>query len=149
MQYEHFDSLEDLTKRTNQYAIIHDNEASNERTNERASEIQPIRNQRLNCDYCGKTGHESSTCWLKNRFCENCNRPGHNTEECKWPQQTSAKYVPTCETCHQKGHPTKDCNRSNPFPRPSEQQFPNKSGKLIATYLGETLSWHCITPSTF
>ena len=80
---------------------------------------------RKNCNYCGKMGHESSTCWLKNTFCENCNEPGHNLEECKWRQQTSAKFIPTCETCNKKGHPTKDCDRSNPMPRSTEQQFQN------------------------
>ena len=49
---------------------------------------------RKNCNYCGKTGHESSTCWLKNRCCENCNKPGHSLEECKWRQQTMNNEIP-------------------------------------------------------
>ena len=96
------------------------------RNKNRENNYQRTNNTKFNtprkiCNFCGKMGHESSTCWLKNRFCENCNKPGHDTEECKWRQQTFASFVPTCETCNQKGHPTKDCNRSNPMPRSTQQ----------------------------
>ena len=67
------------------------------RYNQRACEIQLKINHRLNYNYCGKTWHESSTCWLKNRLCECCNKPGHNTEKCKWRQQTvSYNMLDTC-----------------------------------------------------
>ena len=67
------------------------------------------------CHYCGRMGHNASTCWFVSGACSLCGSLSHRYKMC--PRfRLSAKFSPRCPVC-QDQHLGKDCPNRNTYNR--------------------------------
>lgn len=71
----------------------------------------PSATRQFNCNWCGRRGHQESSCWIKLNACRICGSQEHTKEGCSRFDGEWAPFQPTCSIC-QGDHLGRDCTQN-------------------------------------